>query len=217
MKQHHDNHKSFKQCALYHIIKNRHRKILHSYLLQRIALILQCERLKQSVLPAFADSKMFSVLRDVHMPCRYIYTLSYTHTNVRGVTMASHCAAKHTTMAGKWEIEKVRESEGGWGGGVFVWKVCPDAFLIQSKCVNKLKCDGSSRRNKGCKIGQCRFVMPQMILNPSSGTSITVTSSAFTTDKTTPSHRLSPFRFQMLVLLRSAPLFTSMPLSPLLL
>ena len=59
--------------------------------------------------------------------------------------------------------------------------------------------------------------MPQMILNPSSGTSITVTSSAFTTDETTPSHRRSPFRFQMLVLLRSAPLFTSMPLSLLLL
>lgn len=137
-----------------------HRNILRSYLPHRF-LFSFCDF---CILAAFADRKILSILQNVHIPSSYIYKRLHmdtrTHKNVRGITMASHCAAKHTTMAVKGEPEKVREERRCVC--VFVWRVGHDAFFRQT-CKQK-KCDGSSRSNKSCKIGQCCFMMPDDFL-----------------------------------------------------
>lgn len=56
-----------------------------------------------------------------------IHTVTYghthTHENARVITMASHCAEKHTTTPVKWE--KVRGKE----GRLFVCMLCHDVSL----------------------------------------------------------------------------------------
>lgn len=88
-----------------------HRNILRSYLPHRFLISFG----DFCILAAFADRKILSVLQNVHIPSSHIYKHLHmdtrTRKNVRGITMASHCAAKHTTMAVKGEPEKVRERE----------------------------------------------------------------------------------------------------------
>ncbi len=179
LKQHCHSRKSFKQHTLLHVILNniniRH-NIFQIYLLQRITIFKHCE--VNVLMLVRTKTECFGSLcrqQKCYLCCRMstspLVTKTHTYTHIhtqecqRNYNAIQLCCKTHYHDSETSSRESERQRECVCVEGV------PSCLFIQSKCVNKSKWGGSSRSNKSCKIGQCCFVVPLMILNPFSGTS----------------------------------------------